>query len=60
MEAQFAALQSIFTQTMENTINRKMTTLANITAKAMNRTINQIKEDNAWLQSQAADVIRQV
>lgn len=49
MEAQFTALQKMFAYVIEETISRKMTTLSNITAEAMNRTIDQIREDNTRL-----------
>lgn len=42
MEEQFTALRNKFTQPMEDIMQRKVTTLSNIMAEAMNRTIDQI------------------
>lgn len=60
IEVQFAALQTMFTQTMEDTINLKMATLSNITAETINRTIDQIREDNTRLSGQVADLTTEV
>lgn len=60
METKFTTLQSMFTQLIEDTMNRRIMTLYNITAEAMNRTINQIREDNVWLKTQVADLIGEV
>lgn len=55
MEAQFDGLQNIYTQKMENTMNQKVKTLANVTVENMNGTIDQIREDNAKLRTQVAN-----
>lgn len=60
MEAKFTPLQSMFTQQMEDTINQRIITLANITAEAMNRTIHQIREDYSRIRSQVAVITRDV
>lgn len=46
MEVQFIALQNTVTQRLCNTIKRKMVTLANVMVEIMNRSIDQIREDN--------------
>lgn len=51
IEAQFTELQNMFTQRIEDTMNRRMTTLPNITVEAMNLTNDQIREDNAQLRT---------
>lgn len=60
MGAQFTGLQNMFTQTIEDTRNRKITTVCKITEEEINRTIYQIREDNSRLQSQVAGLTREV
>lgn len=50
----------MFTETMEDTINRKMATVSNITAEAMKKSINQIKEDNAQLEIHVTYLTKEV
>lgn len=45
---------------MENTMNQKMKPLANVMAENMNRTIDNIWEDNARLRTHVADLTREV
>lgn len=60
MEAQFTALQNMFTQHMKNSMNQKMKTLANIVAGNMNRIIDQIRKKNAWLTTQVTHLTREI
>lgn len=50
----------MFTQHMGNTINQKIKTLANIMAENMNRTTDQIREDNTRLRIPVVDLPREV
>lgn len=59
-EAYFTALQNMFTQSMENLTNQRMRVLANIQTEVIDRIVDQITQENAWLQWQVADLSREI
>lgn len=60
MEANFIALQNIFTHRMERILNQTVQVLANILAELMHRVVDQLNQDNTRLQRQMADLTRKI
>lgn len=60
IEAQFIALQNMFTQGLEGILNQRMHVLANIQAESMHRVVDQLIQHNVRLQSQVANLTRKV
>lgn len=59
MIAQFTALQNMFTQHIDDRMNRKMKTLAGVVVENISRTMDQIREDNTRLRTQITDFTRE-